>query len=353
MVDLVIKIFLLITPLAYWQGEQLNNFDIKLMHIIPICLFIASFFDKPIRYVYGKKYLALLLGGGILSFFIHDLNIYIMNHNINLFLLSFSYCLIVIYCKDYKSMYKYMILGVILNSIYLISQKLGFDPLPFAFPKSHPGGMLGNSPRFSTYLCLLLPCIFTFNIFLFFGCIGLSLWGDPQCAILGVATIVLFFNSKNLTSRLFVIVCAILGVFFLYDHLFESIIVRGKIWANSLEILFSNPFMGVGAGIHPGGINFVNKAGFDGMICSSLLQFVIGYGITSIIFLYFLFKNFFSNIDLENIGKEEITIISLIFLSTIEYPLEIKRLFFTITAILAFYSIKQINIKTKERMDYV
>ena len=129
------------------------------------------------------------------------------------------------------------------------------------------------------------------------------------------------------------------GVIFGIPDFHRSITLRLDQWYNILNGFFGAPLRGYGLGIFPW--KDVHPSG-DSVMYSSLFEFVMGVGVLGALWLGWTLNKFKQTFLL---CTEGLAVLSLIILSTVEYPCEIPRLWITIVAVLAFYVIKLIDKK--------
>lgn len=350
--DNILKILLVLSVCMYHPGINLIHFEGIFLPISVIILFISSLFSERERTIpLDVRYLiAGLLCVCLFSLYSHistENRMMVMIYIINIFFAIVGFILILQYCESYEQCYKFIILGAILNIIVFGFQKIGYNPILTTTDKVYAGGIMGNLPRMTTYLSIILPIIYFKSFTLFIICICISLFGgqEPQIVILGVGLILLFLfdpfdkilfpnSRRKKIIQISIIVLAIAGLFFYYDSIINSFRVRLDNWGKVLDIYFSKPLIGIGVGVYPFEIGF----GKDRVFHSSMLQFLTCGGLFSLFWVCYVIK---SNIKRIDISYESISIISLILVSLIEYPFEIKRLWLIIMFMLATFIIKQ------------
>lgn len=310
--------------------------ELKFFHLGVIALFVASLFDKPIRDISGRKILLGLFLVMLCSIVLHGLNSFVMNHCLNVFIAIIGLYLIVRFCRNPESCYKYIILATTINIIIFISQKLGWNPMLSFTPKEEVGGLFGNSPRLATYLAMVSPFLLNFSWLLLVASIIVCLVAG-EYSIIGIITIMLIIRSRKLWHRLAYLTFGLCGAICFYKNILSSLLFRLSVWKEVLEGFFMFPIKGYGMGIFPYGNDKIT-ANFDPMIYSSLIQFIVCSGILGLIWLIYAtdrIKNRFSP-DIESLA-----VLGIFLLSIFEYPLEIYRLWPTMIAIVGFWIIKK------------
>lgn len=334
MVNNVVKFFILFSVIGYNRIMPMQIFDGNIFYVAVICLFIASLFDKPKREITNKYLIASLLGLLLFNIYQHGIKAYIVVYAAKGLLSILALKIIVEYCDNLGKIYDYFIYGVVINLLLFFLQTLGYFPVLTNSHKSFYGGFMGNLPRLSTYLCLVLPYILNKSFLLFCVCIitCVFLSPDPQTAILFIGAVLLTAKYKfGFIS--FIGLAA--GLYFVYGEVLNSLNGRFSKWREMLTSFFSRPISGFGFGYIE---EFTKDAHKDATIHSSLLQFVVEGGVLCSIWLYQTIKEFFRRCSK---SVESMGVLSLILLSTFEYPVEMKRLSFTIICVVAFFLIKQ------------
>src|SRR3990167_9037809 len=153
MTDLILKILLLLSPIAYSLKTPMLFFDIAFFCFGIIALFIASLFDTKKRDAdIIKKPIAFLLTFGLLHLFIYNLEAHIAIAYINLFLACIAVLIVSEYVSDYKAIIKYIVYASVVNVIVWLAQQAGYSPIFNTLTKNWSGGLMGNVAVLFTYL---------------------------------------------------------------------------------------------------------------------------------------------------------------------------------------------------------
>ena len=344
MVDIVLKILLLLSPIAYGVGISLNKFDMIFFHVGSVVLFFASLFDTQKRksdIVHVP--IISLLGISLLSLFWHNFDSLNLMYFLTTALACLSLITIIRYCKSPTECIKFVIYAAIINIAVYLFQRIGFNPILDLSPQSELGGIFGNAPRLMTYLAVILPFIFRTNIFLFSFCLGLGII-NKELGILAIGFILILTKAKRGEHAIALCLAALVGMILLRTQIMTALILRFKIiWSPALTLFFKRPLLGYGLGSCYGII------GDD--IFNSYLQFIFNIGILGLVWIgyvlnrlkKFLDWDFFSN------SMEAFALLAVLFISLIEYPFEIPRIWFTIVAIIGFFVIQ--NTKEEQNAD--
>lgn len=333
MVSFMIKALILLTTIGYLPGHSLNNFDVKMFHIGAIVLGMCALIEPMKRE--PPQILVLPLGAlMMLNVLFHNLNGNVVYWCLNASIFIFVICVVVMYADPPGEYFKWFALAGVINISVTLMQRAGFNVILDTTSETHPGGLMGNAPRLSTYLAIILPIMWNVSIPMFLACVGVSLAGDPQCAIIGVAAMVVFFQVRNIYFRGLLVASAVAGAVFFREHIMESFQIRFKTWSDCLKLFFKSPVKGFGLGIIPGRERVV---GHDYAIHSSLLQFVFGAGVFGIMYIVGLINGLKARIGRDPLS---LSVLAIAFLSTIEYPFEISRLWMTIAVIIGLFIVE-------------
>ncbi len=349
MVDILLKIILLLSPITYTTGISLDKFDLIFFRLAVASLFIASLFDKPKR-TFEIRPLAFLLIIGLINVFWHNFHPIVMTSFVNLFSAGIALYIIVVYCDKPKEIYKYMIYATIVNIVFFILQRIGYNPiLKEGLKIGQEGGIMGNAPRLISYLALVLPFTFSLNPIIFVISIIISFL-TKEYSLLGIVLIFLFISNRdNWPRRILFISIGALAIFLLRAEIISSLKMRLDVWIPVLNSFFNRPLLGYGLGMFPSIsdqiVKIKNLYQVD-YVFNSYLQFIFGTGILGLVWLGYLGKKLINKINLND--TESLAIVGLAVLSLIEYPFEIPRLWLTIIAITCFFIIKkgEINVSS-------
>jgi len=321
---------LLLSPICVGAMIDMDMFDIIFFRIGVAVLFMASLFDYPKRvFPYDLKkilftLLALCLWNTCNSAFANPQ----IGNFLNIFLAVYVFYMVYCYWDKSKSFKKYILIAVGINAGFLIIQKLGFDPIwDIPVYKGQEGALLGNGPRFATYFALVLPLLPTY-LTLILGVVFVKL--TNQYAIFIPLAVILIFKPKSISGRMIIGLMVLTGMVLLRERLFQSLVFRFNMaWKPILCEFFNKPLLGFGLGQR--GIPELEVVG------SSYLQFIVSVGVLGVVWFGYVFKSIYKKI---RNNPESIALVSLALLMTVEYPIEIRRLWFTIIAILTMFLIK-------------
>ncbi|MBI4708233.1 MAG: hypothetical protein HY761_09985 [Candidatus Omnitrophica bacterium] len=340
MVDKVIKAILLLSPIVYIRSVAMNNFDLVILHISAMVLFVATFFDKPKRDFVGQKYIVYLLGIGLFSAAMHGFNLFIMDYLVNVFLAVVCLYVVIRYCRDIEGCFKFIVYAGIINILVWVVQVMGFSPvIPNYKYMETNGGIIGNAPRLSMYLSIISPFFIAMNKIWWVLLIPIPLI-MREANILMALLLLFLLSDFRLNYKLWVIAFFAGAMFLFHDKLINSIASRITTYKEVLTGFFNHPVSGYGLGIYPYGQEMVNTK-IDYAVYSSLLQFIVGAGMLSIPLVYETIKRYIKNFSR---FPESLSLAILLMLCIGEYPLEIKRLWITIIMITGFFVIRRIDV---------
>ncbi len=327
MVTRLFQLLLLLSPICIGANVNMDMFDIIFFRTGIITLFTASLFDKPKRElsIPIRNSMAGLIILVIINTFIHTFAPVVMACMMNLSLGMLGIYIIYIYYDETKDIRKYILWAAAINLAFFIIQQIGFDPV---FDKKtyigEEGAFFASKSRMMTYFALVVPFLYTPLLI-----IGLVLGlFTKQYVILIPITLMLYSKARNGKERIGVLVLTLLTMALLRKHLWNSMVYRFNIaWKPALNLYFDRPLIGYGLGNRV--IPELEVLG------SSLLQFIIGVGITGIAWIGYMVKKF----DIRDSG-----ILTLLAVICVEYPIEIPRLWFLIIAIVVTFFLNLVKI---------
>jgi len=326
MFDLAFKIFILSSVLAYAPGLPMPVFDSMFIRIWAIVFFALS--QACIQYrgiPDGMAFItSLLLGVGLISSALNKFSV-----NTLAPLTSLFYCLVIIFSaiqclKNTRNIYKYILIGALINIAMYIAQINGFNPImKYNVESGQEGAMFGNLPRLSIYLSVCY--VFARRIHLILAGIFIAFAAyTKQYSILAVAIVMEILRIKGTSKRILAGMIGIILCAYLKDHILASLAFRWhQSWLPSLQAL---NLLGYGLGTMPQGID---------TSANSLLQFALGTGILGVFWL--------GLVALTQRKYLTIPIVGLLTTSMIEYPFEIVRLWPIICFIFVFSVIHTIE----------
>lgn len=334
MINTVLKILLLVTPIAYLRGMPLPIFDLNLFRVGVMALFLATFFDNPKREIkWGMPlavFMVLVIGSSLVSGF----SAFVVTQVTNIFIGIVALVIIFQYAEPEDGIYKYIVWAGMINIVAMGLQYLGW--MPVYGPSEHTkefGGLMGNAPRLVTYLAITMPL---WPSALLIIPVAVSLIAK-EYMILPVALAILWKNRK---LRIPLFAAGVAVMFFIYPKVLSSIKLRWTVWRPTLEVFLDRPFLGHGIGIFPRASRqfLINGKHHADTAFSSILQFIFGVGLIGAAWIGYVVKNVIKNFDW---SKEHLAVLAVILLSAVEYPFEIRKCWITLVAIIGFYLIKK------------
>lgn len=306
-------------------------------HIGAFALIFSTFWDTPKREWNCKIAITSLFGLCVFNLLMHGYDIVVMNGLLNISLFIISLYVIVTYCDNLKSYFKYIYIGIGINILILITQQFGMHFILDTHTQvlvGPPGGIMGNAPRLMAYINI---CLSLFPSLLFAPLLLLGLW-IKEFSIVFIILFLMWFRNRRLTLLL-IILFSIIG-FLLRGEVITSIAQRVTLWKYIATGFFDKPLIGFGIDVCPYTFHDVNIDPNSVPMYNSYIEFVKGIGILGIAWLgyifYWIYKSF-------HISRISLAFYSLLLLSLGEYPFEIERLWFTILFIIGGYVIESIE----------
>jgi len=330
MKDILLKLILLISPLAYMAGRAIDSFDLVVFHIGFILLFISAQFltNKPIQLKVFSIFLLAVLACTALSGL----------KTVSVFaLLNLTVALCVVQLMSIESYKKFANIFLIAS---IINIALCFFPTisPIDNPTGESGGLFGNAPRLCYYLALTMPFVvdrYTLTL--------------PAYALLGVvfkeiylvafATFILFAKLSKLKYRktIFTLLSVVMLAIF-YKDIAQSFSIRWTVWQPTIIQALQQPVFGYGLATFPQvSTQFIKSYWTADDSFSSMLQFFFSCGFIGLTALAYCVRQFLPI----KLTPPATALIFLSILSLVEYPFEVPKLWLTICFILSAFIIEK------------
>lgn len=331
MVTRIFRLLLLISPITIASNINMDMFDIIFFRTGIIFLFMASLFDKPKREIpeYINKIVLGLMGLIMFNLFVHTFAPAVLAFNMTLSLAIIGFYVVYRYIDSDANFTKPIIIAMLINILFYLCQKIGFDFAYNVVPDSgHFGAFLGNTARLSIYLALIAPLI----SFLFFPLLLFIGYLTGQYTMIIPIILCLFFRSKSNKIKFLIFILSIIIILIMRNFIMREFMIRiNDAWFPVLKLLFERPLIGFGLGVNP-------PVSGLGVMLSSYLQFISGVGILGLVWFCYtvssLYKNMVKSLYM-------LPLLNLLLIMTIEYPIEIPRCWYLIIAILITGLIKQ------------
>ena len=345
MVTKLLKLLLLLSPICYGVNIPLEKFDIVFFVVSMMALFIASLLDTPKREIPKEINFAIISLWiiGLFNLFLNTFNQIVLSAFIHLSFVLIGIVIVARYIEEPKKLFKWIIWAGIINITVLLLQKIGYNPIlddsEIAMRAGEPGGIMGNAPQLGTYLALTFPIALSLNLWLGVLFIGAGILIKEYTIVLAAFVLLILPAKKELRILLVILFLSLIG--FLYKEIAQSLFIRWQLWKPTIEMIFNKPLLGYGLGIFPYIANqFVTTTTHKiDYLFNSYLQFIFSVGILGAIWLVWVIKKFIKKF----INTADFSVLVLLILCIVEYPLEIPRLWITITAVIGFYIIGQIK----------
>ena len=329
MVTKIFQLLLLLSPICFGSNINMDMFDIIFFRTGIIALFAAAMIDNPRRTLpgYAGKSIALLLGLCIVNIFIHNFTPVVLHTTMNLFLALTGVFIVYTYYDESKDLRKFILWAGLINLVFFINQKMGFNPIFDKMPYvGQEGAFLGNQPRLMTYFALITP--FLWWPFLIVS-LALGIY-TQQIIIFAPVAICLFAKLKTGREKIIYGIMILTTMLLLKDKIYAALSFRFNMaWKPVLNAFFDRPLIGYGIGVR-----IIPELEVVG---NSYLQFIIGAGLAGAVWFGYVFKNIYGKL---NNNIESIALISLIIIMTVEYPIEITRLWYLIMGIITMWLLK-------------
>lgn len=329
MVTIIFKLLLLITPIAIWTNSSMDMFDIILFRTGIIVLFMASLVDNPKRDIPKNIiYLILgLLGLCLANVFIYTFHPVVLSNFQNIFLATLGFCIVYKYLDEKQNFKKYILWAGLINLLFFISQRIGFDPiLDKRVDFLEVGALLGNKSRLLTYFAVITPFLWT-PLLIISATIGIF---TGQLVIFIPIIICLWTKLKNNKERIGFLVVLLLAAIVFHHKILYSLLFRfNEAWKPAMIAFFDKSLFGLGLGARvKSNIEFLGN---------SYLQFIVGVGILGAVWFGYAFKFLYKTLS---VSTESIALASLAVIMLIEYPIEMPRLWITLIGIIVLALIK-------------
>ena len=283
--DFVLKIFLFLAPIVYWQNLPLAQIQIQFFQLGTIFLFLFALSQKKQRDLRDKS----LFGLGFICF----LNIFIAKtpfSNIALTNILFAlllYYLIVCYTKNVRCIFRVLVALSIMNASLATFQRFGID---FVYDTSSECcAFMGTSGFHGDFQALVLPLAFYLHPLLaIFPVTGLVLSKSATGLAAVAVGLTFLLIRKKLGPIYFLALFSGLATFVIHfrELLLYKIIMRFAIWEKALKLIFDKPFRGWGFGSIKGltEVLYWSEYGNADRIYNDHLEFALCVGIVGFIF---------------------------------------------------------------------
>lgn len=338
MVDRVLKALLLLAPISYANGVPLERFDLLFFRLGVVLLFLASLGVEPVRGLKDHWPLTGLLGVGFVNLALSSFNEIVTSAFLNLFYGILAVFIIVRYVKDIRGCLRFAIYAAILNALVFVVQMWGFSPI---IEDLEDGGIMGNAPRLVNYFSILLPLIVAYSwpltaLVLLIGLVA------KELTIVAIMAALLFL-SRAIPGwvKAFAGLAVLCAMVCFKTQILRAVSVRWEIWKPTLEAIFDRPLLGYGLGMFPHVSDQVIPGRYKSdFVFNSYLQFLFGAGVAGAGWLVYFLRQVLScplNLSTQ-------CLIALGLLACVEYPLEIPRLWLTLSALAAYWFIENTEV---------
>lgn len=212
----------------------------------------------------------------------------------------------------------------------LISNYTGINFLKEFSPEL--GSLIGSSPRYSNFVGIILPVSFQLSplLAIFLTLSSMFVGEFTPCIVLGILFILHYKMFR-------VLICLIMVIFSInnFTYILEHFSNRVQTWMSVIIVYLQHPIKGVGFGLYFAGKQAL-PLGCDNMIFSSILKAFTGLGIMFIGWAVYAQKRF----KIEFKPCDAIPL-SIILMSTVEYPFEIGKLWYVIAILLSIWLIER------------
>lgn len=345
MVDKLLKLLLLVSPIAFTSGIKPEKFEVMFFHFGVIALFMTSLLDIPKRdNIPITREIVLFLFLCITSTAIHSFQMFSIGTLLNLFLSCFALNLIYKYMGKPKQYYKYITIAAIINIIVYLLQRYYFNFLPF-IPANGAinanGGILGTNSRLANYLAIITPTSFSYLWFLI-PIVSILLHQIPAIGIfmmvLGVKLCHRIKTEGDITYKVIGGLAFLSAMVFFWcygKYIHQELNVRlFFIWQPMISEICKAPLIGHGLG------SYYAQVGTDPFNTYLAFTYDVGIlGLTLIGYTLYRIRKYF------DLSIASLSLIAVLSVSMIDYAIEIPRLWLTIIFIIAAFFIKQEETK--------
>lgn len=233
---------------------------------------------------------------------------------------------------DWKGCRLWIGYGAMVNLLFYFLQYFKFNPFFKGCPADYYGAFFGNIPRLTTFLGIVAPILAEIWMPLI-ALVVVSCYLMRQMQILPLMTVGILIFSK--CNRILKWVLGSGGlVFFVMYHakILKSFSVRIPPWEGTLQTLSTRWISGIGIGNFPWDAGQVDM---DRVVYSSFLQFILCIGILGVPLLVYWLRKY--NWKQWSKSVASISLLFIMLFSAVEYPFEIKKLWFILMFIIANY----------------
>ena len=245
MVTNIFKIILLLSPICVGAKVYPDMFDMLFFRTGIIVLFLTSLIDKPKREIPQKIVWSIfsLLTYCVIHIFIYNFAPIVMMNFMNLFMAILGFSILYRYIDINQQFKKFILFAALLNLIFFISQRVGFDPIfNIKTYLGEEGAFLGNKQRLMTYFALVTPFLSQWSLFI---PIVLGLYTRQYVIFIPVFLMLLYYFKGR--QRIGVGIILLLFCVLIREHLFASLSFRfNTVWQPALKMFFARPLLGLG-----------------------------------------------------------------------------------------------------------
>jgi hypothetical protein len=316
MVTRLFKFLLLFAPIAVASRQSPDMLDLIVFRLGVMSMFIASLFDVPRRSISlpVKKVFLGLFGVCLVSMFAHHFVPVVMHNILNIWFFILGSCILFSYQNE-EDLSKLILIAAGLNLAYFIFQQFGKDFI-FVTPgyAGESGGFMGNKTRLVTYFSLVVPFLAS-PLLILPMLVGIF---AKQYIIFIPVVITLLWRARNNVVRISIMLLFFTLVIIFWRHIAYSLSYRFNIcWFPALLSLSNSFLVGVGPGKNPNNLDF---------LMNSYLMFFLGFGLVGAVWLGWMIKEYRRYLTL--------TAVCLMAVMTVEYALELPKLWFLIMTII-------------------
>ena len=360
MFDIALGVFLFLSPifflpkqigninaLQFYQFGALGNggfnyLQLQFFYFGVICLFIISLLSKPQR-EFKSHWTIILFTMCFLSVCFHPIGIRLFGNILFGFLL---YYLVIVYTKDYKKIFKIILLVSLLNTIFAILQFFHINLIYRATGRID--GLMCMSTHLGIYQVIALPICYALNpFFAIIPIIGILLSKSVTAIFLMLIWCVMALfkpikiKNKNLHIAsvnifMFLLSLSIIFVGFNWTAIIQKLSVRWIVWIYTIKEIYHNLFFGVGLKQ----LQYHSTIDLFENPCSMYLEIIRYLGIFVLVPIFMMVKEIIS-------CKDKILLIScliILLLGLEKSIMDFPRLAGTIIVLFGFLTITKMEV---------
>lgn len=304
MFDIALGIFLFLSPiffllkqignvnaLQFYQFGVLGNsgynyLQLQFFQLGIISLFLVALLSKPIREFKDKTSIWLFLVF-LIATYLHPISVKYFGNILLGFLL---YYLVIVYTKNYKTLFKFILAVSILNTIFAILQFFNINLIYHSTGRCD--GLMALSTHLGAYQAIVLPICYSLNPWLIIIPIISIVLSKSVLALFLMIGWLLFTFRKWIIERgsiffMFLLSLLVFISIHYYPQIANKLYIRFTVWIPTLKMILDRLFQGYGIKE----FRFISPLGLYENTCSIYFEYIYYFGVLSLIPLIIFLKD--------------------------------------------------------------